>query len=127
MGSDRPPTQKGVEERNLLTRSRFLRGNSDKIPLNSFLMRKEYLFESGIAEVKNTNDPAAQLENFDVSNMSEMLKKNMAMMVSQFTLMTWVNYFFSGFVLGYFHIFHNLCSNVFKYIQKSQITIFTYK
>jgi hypothetical protein len=36
----------------------------------------------------------------DPSNMVDMMKKNMVMIVPQIFLMTWVNYFFSGFVCG---------------------------
>lgn len=36
----------------------------------------------------------------DPSNMVDMMKKNMAMVVPQIFLITWVSYFFSGFVLG---------------------------
>jgi ER membrane protein complex subunit 3 len=101
LSSPKTPTVKSYQDRQALARSRIVRENSDKIPASSFYMRRDYLTNT-VLVVPPTNpdsplDNMAAMENF---NMGDMVKNNMAMVVSQILMMTWVEYFFSGFVLG---------------------------
>lgn len=47
-------------------------------------------------------NPMGDPQQMDV--MMEGMKKNLAMMIPQMIMMGWINYFFSGFVLGNFHL-----------------------
>ncbi|KAJ3016031.1 ER membrane complex subunit 3 [Thoreauomyces humboldtii] len=98
---------KGVRESAALMRSRTLRSPAGGIlPQSAFQARVRYLaaaFEKG-AYLKNPNagtgaapnpmsDPAA------MEGMMDMMKKNMAMIVPQTLIMSWITFFFSGFVI----------------------------
>lgn len=98
--TERPPQLDSHIEQQLLTRSRVLRTNYTKIPQESYQMRKKYFQDKFTVTDDNNASPLEAA--MDPSNLSEAMKKNMAMIVSQVLLMTWINYFFSGFVLGLF-------------------------
>eukprot|EP01114_Cavostelium_apophysatum_P009618 TRINITY_DN2282_c0_g1_i1.p1 TRINITY_DN2282_c0_g1~~TRINITY_DN2282_c0_g1_i1.p1 ORF type:complete len:288 (-),score=59.28 TRINITY_DN2282_c0_g1_i1:11-874(-) len=104
------PEFKQIVEAQMFLRARRLKMNHNKIPHSSFLMRKHFFGnkENGLFRerpVPQNSDPLANMTNpmtnpmMDPSNMVDMMKKNMAMIVPQMFLMTWVSYFFSGFVL----------------------------
>ena len=95
-------------ERQTLLRSVNLRNNSPAaITTSSFARRKEYLvdgfhkgtFLKGGPESKDQgaanpmSDPAA------MEGMMGMMKGNMAMMIPQTLIMSWINAFFAGFVI----------------------------
>lgn len=94
--SDQTPELDTYKDKQLLTRSQILRRNHTKISKTSYQMRKHYLYEK---LHKEDGQNASPLGAMDSSNLSEAMKKNMAMIVSQILLMGWINYFFSGFVL----------------------------
>ncbi|ORY43147.1 transmembrane protein [Rhizoclosmatium globosum] len=97
---------KAIREGCALTRARMLRQNQD-IPVSAFAMRRGFLVDAFEKKeyLKNPEatanggapnplqDPAA------LSNMMDGLKKNMMMVVPQTIIMSWINFFFSGFIL----------------------------
>ncbi|KAJ3188769.1 ER membrane complex subunit 3 [Gaertneriomyces sp. JEL0708] len=98
---------KAVRESAALLRARTLRSPVGfLIPYQSFVARRTFLasaFEKG-AYLKNPQaanqgaanpmgDPAA------MEGMMDMLKKNVAMIIPQTLIMSWITFFFSGFVL----------------------------
>lgn len=102
------PKQKlrAVRETSALMRSRIFRvEGSLEIPRHGFLSRKAYLcsaFEKN-EYVKNPDaigqqpNPLSDPGSMDV--MMDGMKKNMAMIVPQTLIMSWITFFFSGFVL----------------------------
>ncbi|KAK9383989.1 integral membrane protein DUF106-domain-containing protein [Kockiozyma suomiensis] len=100
-----------IREQQALSRGASLRGNGKFIPQSSFLSRKLYLtqaFKDGIFlkdqeafknkdEPKQPANPLAEPGGMD--QMANMLKGNMVMIVPQTLLMSWINFFFSGFIL----------------------------
>ena len=84
-----------------------LRNNSWVLPRSSFLARREYLVAAykegkfladgvesrGKAKANPLADPSA------MEGMMGMMKGNIAMMVPNTLIMTWVNSFFAGFVI----------------------------
>jgi len=105
MKTERKADLKAIKEAQILMRARKLKMNANKIPQNSFLIRKSFFNnkEIGIFREKPQDgaapNPLANNPMMDPSNMVDMMKNNMAMIVPQIFLMSWVNYFFSGFVL----------------------------
>jgi len=104
--SDKKVTDlKGIRDAQILIRARRLRANANKIPVASFRMRKSYFNDKENGLLKDRPAAANAMANpmanpmMDPSNMADMMKKNVAMVVPQLLLMGWVNYFFSGFVL----------------------------
>ncbi|KAI9205538.1 integral membrane protein DUF106-domain-containing protein [Polychytrium aggregatum] len=102
-----PPktTWKAVRESSALARSRIIRAQSRFIPASGFKARKEYLsssFEKG-AYLKNPDPNAAAANPMQdpqgMEAMADMMKKNMAMFIPQTLIMSWITFFFSGFVL----------------------------
>ena len=109
-----------------LMRVRRFRASANKIPLQSFRARKTFFNDKDNGLLKeryswitrncriflryNLFRQAPQqnavdkmmMNNpmMDPSNVVEMLKRNMLMIVPQLLIMAGVNYFFSGFVLG---------------------------
>eukprot|EP00012_Vannella_robusta_P003480 CAMPEP_0206189844 /NCGR_PEP_ID=MMETSP0166-20121206/4397_1 /ASSEMBLY_ACC=CAM_ASM_000260 /TAXON_ID=95228 /ORGANISM="Vannella robusta, Strain DIVA3 518/3/11/1/6" /LENGTH=99 /DNA_ID=CAMNT_0053605811 /DNA_START=60 /DNA_END=359 /DNA_ORIENTATION=- len=95
MVNEKEPELDSHVEQQLLARSRVLRSNYFMIPKHSYMMRKQYFYEK-FTEGTESNNTTSPLEAaMDPSNLSEAMKKNMAMILSQVLLMTWVNYFFS--------------------------------
>ena len=96
------------EQRSLL-RGINLRTNSSVISRSAFESRREYLVSAykdgaflkdpdnrGKAAPNPMTDPAA------MEGMMGMMKGNMAMMIPQTLIMSWINAFFSGFVISQF-------------------------
>lgn len=94
------------EQRSLL-RGINLRTNSSAISRSAFESRREYLISAykdgtflkdpdnrGKAAPNPMTDPAA------MEGMMGMMKGNMAMMIPQTLIMSWINAFFSGFVIS---------------------------
>lgn len=108
-----PPKPPGhpseARERQSLQRSAFLRQNLPAAGLSpaAFQLRKDYLIDSykkgnflkggpesrGQAAPNPMSDPAA------MEGMMGMMKGNMAMMIPQTLIMSWINAFFAGFVI----------------------------
>ncbi|KAJ1556060.1 ER membrane complex subunit 3 [Cladochytrium tenue] len=97
---------KAIREQSALMRSRMLRTDGAlELPQHGFQSRKAFLcsaFEKN-QYVKNPeaigqqpnplSDPSA------MENMMDGMKKNMAMIVPQTVIMSWITFFFSGFIL----------------------------
>lgn len=108
-----PPKPPGhpseARERQSLQRSAFLRQNLPAAGLSpaAFQLRKDYLIDNykkgnflkngpesrGQAAANPMSDPAA------MEGMMGMMKGNMAMMIPQTLIMSWINAFFAGFVI----------------------------
>ncbi|KAI9014125.1 integral membrane protein DUF106-domain-containing protein [Hyaloraphidium curvatum] len=97
---------KGVRETQALTRAGRLRTFCRQIPPNSFQARRKFLqeqFEAG-KYLKNpeskdsTTPPNIMTDPAAMEGMMDGMKKNMAMFVPQTVIMSWVTFFFSGFV-----------------------------
>ncbi|KAI8904779.1 integral membrane protein DUF106-domain-containing protein [Gorgonomyces haynaldii] len=99
------PHIKQVRETSAMMRSKTLRF-SDVLPWSAFDMRKQFLIEqfNNQAYLKNPNtDSMAPNPMSDPQAMEgtmEMMKKNMAMIVPQTLIMSWISFFFSGFILS---------------------------
>jgi hypothetical protein len=98
------------EQRSLL-RGINLRSNANVITPSSFYNRKNYLVSAykdgaflkdpdnrGKAAGNPMTDPAA------MEGMMGMMKGNMAMMIPQTLIMSWINTFFAGFVICQFSV-----------------------
>ncbi|KYR00591.1 transmembrane protein [Tieghemostelium lacteum] len=90
-----------------LTRAKKLSQYYNRIPLQSFLMRKYYFTnkETGVLQVIEKADDNSPMNMMfsnsmlsDSSGVTDMLKGNVVHMLPQIAMMTWVNHFFSGFV-----------------------------
>jgi hypothetical protein len=86
----------------LLTYTASLRLNGHILPPASFAARSQamtaadgVLARKAAVKVDPMKNPA-----LDPSNMMQMMKGNMAMMVPQIALMSWISFFFAGFILG---------------------------
>ncbi|KAJ3026745.1 UNVERIFIED_CONTAM: ER membrane complex subunit 3 [Siphonaria sp. JEL0065] len=97
---------KAIREGCALTRARMLRHNVD-ITQSAFLQRRQYLVEAfdNKQYLKNPDAAAGGAPNpmqdpAAMANMMEGLKKNMMMVVPQTIIMSWINFFFSGFILS---------------------------
>ncbi len=89
-----------------LSRARALRSNNLLLLPTAWAARRDYFItafnnNSYLAKVDDSNpmDPAGM----DV--MMDGLKKNFAMIIPQTLIMSWVSFFFSGFVLSIFPLF----------------------
>lgn len=87
-------------------RARRLRTNGNVLPQKSFLARRQYFNDKthGVLNVPPKPQPTNPFEamtNPSSSNaMVDMMKKNLGNLITQPLVMSWVSYFFSGFVLG---------------------------
>ncbi|RKP12592.1 integral membrane protein DUF106-domain-containing protein, partial [Piptocephalis cylindrospora] len=105
-GEPKKPTYKALREGKALFRSQILRTNGSNLPNGAYQSRKSYLMEAFKKGeyLKAPADPDAGPPNpmTDPAGMDMMMdgmKKQMAGMIPQMLIMTWVNFFFSGFVL----------------------------
>ncbi|KAJ3413379.1 ER membrane complex subunit 3 [Chytridiales sp. JEL 0842] len=97
---------KAVREASALVRARNLRGEgASEIPTKGFASRKAFLcnaFEKNVY-LKNPESagqaPNPMTDPGQMDMMMDGLKKNMAMIVPQTVIMSWITFFFSGFVL----------------------------
>ncbi|KAJ3151531.1 ER membrane complex subunit 3 [Geranomyces variabilis] len=97
---------RGVRETAALMRARTVRSPPGTIlSYEAFMARVRYLaasFEKG-AYLKNPNAATAAANPMSdpagMEAMMDMLKKNMVMIVPQTLIMSWITFFFSGFVL----------------------------
>ncbi|TPX45019.1 hypothetical protein SeLEV6574_g04137 [Synchytrium endobioticum] len=99
-------TIRGLRETQALLRSALLRSPAAfDIPPHAFKSRKDYWTQSfeGKSYLKNPNaDLTAAPNPMDPNSMDMMMdgmKKQMTMMIPQALIMSWVTFFFSGFVL----------------------------
>jgi len=97
---DKKQDLKLIREKQALTRSRRLRTNGNVLPPSAFYHRKAFFNhpESGVFAQEITSAPPVN-PLMDSSGAMEMMKRSMLMIVPQILLMSWVTYFFSGFVL----------------------------
>ncbi|KAJ3294173.1 ER membrane complex subunit 3 [Borealophlyctis nickersoniae] len=98
---------KAIRETAALIRARSLRAASLDIPLAAFSTRRSFLasaFEKG-AYLKNPQTSSSTTaanpmgDPAGMEAMMDMMKKNVAMIVPQTLIMSWITFFFSGFVL----------------------------
>lgn len=94
-------------ERQSLLRGVTLRNNCPVLPNTSFTPRKEYLidqykkgtFLKGGPESRGEGAPNPMTDPAAMEGMMGMVKGNMAMMIPQTLIMSWINAFFAGFVI----------------------------
>lgn len=103
-----PPLSSSHHLSNILMRVRRLRANASVLPIKSFLIRRQYFNDKThgvlhIAPKPQNANPLEAMANPAASNsMVDMMKKNLANLITQPLMMSWVSYFFTGFVLGTF-------------------------
>ncbi|KAG9772376.1 ER membrane protein complex subunit 3 [Exophiala dermatitidis] len=103
-----PATLVESRERQALLRGVNLRNNAPAaITTSSFNTRKEYLIDAykkgiflkGGAESRGQAAPNPMSDPAAMEGMMGMMKGNMAMMIPQTLIMSWINAFFAGFVI----------------------------
>ena len=94
------------EQRSLL-RGINLRSNSSAISATAFASRRQYLvsaYKDGmfLKDPENRGKPAGNpmTDPAAMEGMMGMMKGNMAMMIPQTLIMSWINAFFAGFVIS---------------------------
>ncbi|KMZ62181.1 Transmembrane protein [Zostera marina] len=101
MRSHKAPDQKIVKEGQVVIRARNLKAAANFIPAKSFKSRKTYFTneENGLLHIPPGQAPNPQAQMFSDPNMAtDMMKKNLSMIIPQTLTFAWVNFFFSGFV-----------------------------
>lgn len=93
--------------RSLLLRSKNLRTQAKNLPLTSLIDRRSYLigkFQEANDINKRNAEANANVSPMEdpklLSNMKEMLTKYMASIIPQTIIMTSINFFFSGLIIG---------------------------
>ncbi|ERN18310.1 hypothetical protein AMTR_s00055p00182870 [Amborella trichopoda] len=101
MRSSQPPDIKILKENQVVMRARNLRTCANLIPAKSFRSRRVYFSneENGLLYVPKgqAQNPQAQMLT-DPNMATDMMKKNLSMIIPQTLTFAWVNFFFSGFV-----------------------------
>lgn len=91
-----------IREKQALARAQVLKAGATNLPESAFNARKAYFAapETGLfcQKAKSPNPREAMASNPDF--MMNMMKQSMGGMVPQIAMGTFVNYFFSGFILG---------------------------
>lgn len=103
MRSERKVERKALREAQAVIRAQKLRQNSQLISGPSFRMRKLFFNapESGVfSQPTDKKLPPQAAMMSDPAQMTEMMQKNVGMMVPQMLTMAWVNFFFTGFVVA---------------------------
>ncbi|QDZ21436.1 hypothetical protein A3770_05p39540 [Chloropicon primus] len=97
------PKIKTIQAKQLIQRSQYLRAHSGFLNRAAFNQRKEFFCEKEKGAFLQKVDPSLnpqQAMMSDPSMLSDMLTKNLTMIVPQFVTGAWVNFFFSGFVVA---------------------------
>eukprot|EP00658_Telonema_sp_P-2_P007815 TRINITY_DN1290_c0_g1_i1.p1 TRINITY_DN1290_c0_g1~~TRINITY_DN1290_c0_g1_i1.p1 ORF type:complete len:197 (+),score=43.91 TRINITY_DN1290_c0_g1_i1:189-779(+) len=100
MRSDTKSKIENIRNQQIMGKAKLLRMHSGFIPEERFKMRRKFLIEQYLSQAKEKNPMDAMAMMNDPSNLMDMMKKNMVMMVPQLAMMGWISYFFSGFVVG---------------------------
>ncbi len=79
--------------------SQRLQRSGAYIPYPAYVTRKQYMIADGSGALKQKVKNAAPNPMSNPNGMADMMKGQMAMMVPNIVMMTWINYFFQGFVL----------------------------
>ncbi|KAL6851274.1 hypothetical protein ACO1O0_008402 [Amphichorda felina] len=97
---------RGIREQRSLGRGVSLRSNHHVLSQRSFETRRDYLtagFESGafLKEPEKKGQPPANpmTDPSQMDGMMGMMKNNMAMIIPNTLIMSWINAFFSGYVI----------------------------
>merc|ERR1711904_36152 len=94
---------KSIQAKQLIMRSQFLRAHSAFLSRAAFAQRKDYFCDKDkgmfLQKVDPSLNPQQQMMS-DPSMLTDMLTKNLTMIVPQIVTGAWVNYFFSGFVVA---------------------------
>ncbi|ESQ55113.1 hypothetical protein EUTSA_v10026090mg [Eutrema salsugineum] len=101
MRSSPTPDAKMVKEGQVVIRARNLKAGANFIPPKSFRARRFYFSneENGLLHVPKDQAQNPQAQMFSDPNMAtDMMKKNLSMIIPQTLTFAWVNFFFSGFV-----------------------------
>ncbi|KAK3240899.1 hypothetical protein CYMTET_49303 [Cymbomonas tetramitiformis] len=106
-GSDRKVELKTVREGQSIIRSQRLRTNAGYIPATAFGLKKVVftnketgVFHENVESKTPANPFQAMGQPTDPSQLLDMMKKNLSMVVPQILTFNWVNFFFSGFVVA---------------------------
>jgi hypothetical protein len=93
---------KELREQQAVMRSQRLRTLGSLVPEASFKMRREYFAakDTGVFNQKILSPSMQEAMATDPSMMADMMKKNLTGLVPQLGMGMWVNFFFSGFVMG---------------------------
>lgn len=93
---------KEIREQQSVTRSQRIRTLGGLIPEASCKMRKDYFIakDTGVFNQKIVSPSMQEAMATDPSMMADMMKKNLTGLVPQLVMGVWVNFFFSGFVMG---------------------------
>ncbi|KAJ5076049.1 hypothetical protein M0811_06911 [Anaeramoeba ignava] len=91
--------QETIREMQAIQRSTRLRLNGNLISKESYEMRKYYLTEPQKGILSNRSAQKAVNPLFDPTSLMPGLKSNLSNILPQFILMTWVNFFFEGFIV----------------------------
>jgi ER membrane protein complex subunit 3 len=102
-----PSTPAESRERQSLHRGTLLRSNAPVLSKSSFDARKEYLIDNykkgsflkGGPQSKGQSAPNPMSDPAAMEGMMGMMKGNMAMMIPQTLIMSWINAFFAGYVI----------------------------
>lgn len=99
--------QAAIREQRSLLRGINLRNSSSAISRSAFASRREYLvsaYKEGIflKDPENRGKPQGNpmTDPAAMEGMMGMMKGNMAMMIPQTLIMSWINAFFSGYVIS---------------------------
>jgi hypothetical protein len=89
-----------VRQGQILTRCALLRENANYISPRAFREKREIFNnkEKGLLTQKVEN--TQMMAMMSPANMTDMMKKNMLMIIPNIAMMTWVSYFFSGFIVA---------------------------
>jgi hypothetical protein len=86
--------------RNTLGASQRLQRNGSILTNKSYNMRKTYFLEEKTGLLRQKVKSAANNPMQNPNGMADMMKGQMTMMVTNIVMSSWINNFFSGFVLG---------------------------
>mmetsp|Transcript_34191 Transcript_34191/g.74092 ORF Transcript_34191/g.74092 Transcript_34191/m.74092 type:complete len:244 (-) Transcript_34191:63-794(-) len=94
---------KSVQAKQLVQRSQHLRAHASFLTRAGFAQRKRYFVDKQEGKFCQKVDPSLNPQSqmmSDPSMLSDMLTKNLTMIVPQIVTGAWVNFFFSGFVVA---------------------------